>query len=98
MNGHFGGIYWRIVEGRKKPGDLRLDMRAPSWTAVPMALGFLEADFYFQNENHLYPPEDGFQGGERYMNFLRGSVYLGWQAAVAQLELEKELRRKKEAA
>lgn len=95
-NGSIGGVEWRITNGRKverkgRPvtGDLRLELWVPEWTPVKMALGFLEADFYYQNENRLYPQNLGFQGGERYLNFVRGAAYLGWEAAVAQLDDER---------
>lgn len=58
--------------------------------AVPMPLGFLLADFFHDNEDVLYPPSDGYQGGERYLTAVRGAVRLGWEAAAEHLGDERE--------
>lgn len=90
QTGDFNGIQWRIVNGKKHPEDLRLDICSPSWRSIPMALSFLEADFFTENERVLYPNGDR----DKYLKFLRGAVILGWEVAHDQLEEEK--RRKRE--
>jgi hypothetical protein len=95
LSGTLNGIEWRVVKGHKKDGDLRLELRALEFRAVPMALGFLCADFFYENENVLYPPSEGFLGGEKYLRGLKGAVALGWRAAMDWLEDE---RRRKRAA
>jgi hypothetical protein len=89
-HGEFAGIDWRVVRGRKAPDDLRLEFRAMEFQPVSMSLGFLMADFFCENEDVLFPPEQGFEGGGRYARFCRGAVLHGWPAAVAQLEDEKK--------
>jgi hypothetical protein len=93
QSGELNGIEWRIVPGKKKPGDLRLDLRAREFRAVPMSLSFLLADFHFQVEHHLYAPGDGFLGGEKFMRGVNGSVVIGWEAAVEWLENERARKR-----
>ncbi|MCR4341993.1 MAG: hypothetical protein NUW01_19115 [Gemmatimonadaceae bacterium] len=88
QHGDIGGVEWRVVTGRKAPGDLRLDVRAVRFIPVKMDLGFLFADFYAQNERVLYPHR-GDEAGDRYVNFIRGAMYLGWQDAAEQLAFER---------
>ena len=87
--GRFGNIHWRVVEGRKSEDDLRLDLLVPRWTAVPMGLGFLFADFFYENENVLYPPSR-YRGGQMYLDFCGGAAHLGWEHA-RQLLAEQRL-------
>jgi hypothetical protein len=96
-HGEFAGIDWRVVPGRKAPADLRLEFRAMEFAPVSMNLGFLMADFFHENENVLYPPSDGYEGGLRYLRFCRGAVLVGWPEAVARLESEKTAKREKAA-
>lgn len=86
-----GGIEYRVVQGRKAPGDMRLDIRVKgsAWVPVPMNLGALLADFHFQVEDILYPRGCGLQGGEKYMRFLRTAVNEGHEAASGSLYREK---------
>jgi hypothetical protein len=88
-HGEFGGIEWRVWRGRKAPEDLRLEIRSMEFVPVPMALGFLLADFFAENEDVLFPPSKGFQGGRRYLLYLSRAVRLGWESAVALLNDEK---------
>lgn len=93
MEGDLSGVRWRIVTGKKGPGDLRLDLLAPRWVPVSMALGFLFADFYAQNEETLYPRAAGYSAGDRYMHFVNGAAFLGWEVAHEQLLYERTQRR-----
>jgi hypothetical protein len=95
-HGSFNGIEWNLVVGKKEARlvggqDLRLDIRTPGgeWRAVPMPLGFLMADVFFQVKETLYPQAQGFEGGNLYMRFLRHSIQHGWEAAKDELELQR---------
>lgn len=95
------GVQYRVVEGRKGPTDLRLDVRTDGWIAAPMALGFILADFFRQNEDRLYPPQYGWRGGGKYMSAVIASAKHGWRRTVADLNAEKaerEARRRRDAA
>lgn len=97
MNRHFhvgdvgdiAGVRWRVVQGKKAPEDLRLDLCAPRFVPVSMGVGFLLADFLCENEEYLYPRAKGFSGGDRYMRFVDGTRLLGWEAAYEQLKQER---------
>lgn len=98
-NGTIGGVSWRVVQGRKSPSDLRLDLYVPRWVPPSMTLGFLFADFYAQNERTL--AEEGYlarsvaaQPGQRYLNFLTAAMepWIGWEGARDQLEYERKAR------
>jgi hypothetical protein len=55
-----------------------------------MALGCLAADFFFENENALYPPNPPFRlGGRLYMTRLDTAVAEGWQVAARMTENER---------
>lgn len=93
QTGTLNGIEWQIVPGRKADGDLRMNIRAREFRAVPMSLSFLFADFHYQVEGHLYPKADGFLGGEKFMRGLNGAITIGWEAAVEWLERERSAKR-----
>jgi hypothetical protein len=90
--GQAGGVEYRIVQGKKHPDDLRLDLRARDWVPVGMALGFLLSDFFNENENVLYPPEQGFKGGKMWLDYLIGAAEAGWEAAADLLRDQRERR------
>ncbi len=88
-------MWYRVVEGYKGPADLRLEWRiARAWQPIPMAHAALHTDFFYENEDVLYPPTDGYQGGNYFMTFLRNSATDGWHSAVAKLEDEKKNKRR----
>ena len=93
---NIGGIFVRIVPGRKGPGDMRLEICRnwghQSWVPVKMALVAYMTEFFFLNETLLYPPEGGFKGGEKFMDFLDQAAYEGYEVATAELEREKAAR------
>jgi hypothetical protein len=91
INGTMNQIEWRIAQGKKCPGDLRLDIRSPVWRAVPMSLGFLCADFFYQNEEVLMHHKPHFYlGGDKYLHGLQEAYVFGWEPAVRRLSKEKE--------
>jgi hypothetical protein len=59
------------------------------WQPVTMAAAAIMADFFFDNEDVLYPPSRGFKGGRKFMEFLRLAVKEGWQTAVHGLQRER---------
>ncbi|HXH35236.1 MAG TPA: hypothetical protein VNJ54_12635 [Plantibacter sp.] len=95
--GNIGGVEWRVVQGRKSPSDLRLDLRAVRFVPVSMSVGFLFADFYTQNERTL--AIEGYlaasvarEPGARYVNFILGAQRMGWEDAAAQLQAERSAK------
>lgn len=91
-----GGFRLAIREGRKKPGDRRLEMqnREGRWIPVPMSLvGYMTA-FFYDNEEHLYPKAHGFDGGDYFMEYLTECSTLGHMKATDRLEKEKLARRR----
>lgn len=96
MSGDIGGVHWQVLQGRKHPDDLRLDVRAPRFVPVSMALGYLFADFYAQNERTLYPYR-GDKAGDRYIIACKGAQLLGWEHAAEHLAYERaEARARRE--
>ena len=89
------GIRFRIVQGKKADNDLRLEWQIPGgeWRAVSMAAGAIMADFWYENENVLYPPERGLLGGEKYSQYLGTAMHDGWEVADAVLQTEKAASR-----
>jgi hypothetical protein len=98
----FDGVRFRIVRGKKvtKLGesgkDLRLDIKTPAgWRPVHMRLGAFLADFFGENEEILYPPftPEGYktpwQGGRKYLNYLRAAWQYGWEKAEGELQRER---------
>lgn len=92
-----GYVWYRVQPGVKAPGDLVLQQYAAGsgWRAVTMAAGFLLADFFFENEDRLYPPADGLVGGVMYLQHIRHAALFGWESAQRQLLAAQ--RRKLEA-
>jgi hypothetical protein len=95
------GVHYRVRQGRKGQTDLILDIRTDGWVPAPMNLGFLLSDFFQQNEDRLYPPAAGGQGGGYYRRELDYAAQFGWRACVAKLKRERERReaqKKRDAA
>lgn len=98
-----GGVHVRVVRGhkpdpqnptRKHPGDLRLEIETRSgWVPVKMALVGLLANFFYENEETLYPPPR-YEGGKKFWRWLRLAID-DWQKASSQLEDEKDEKRRK---
>lgn len=102
MAGDIGGVQWRVVQGKKSPSDLRLDICCPQFVPVKMDVGFLFADFYADNERVL--AAEGYltgvapDAGARYITFLKGAQFAGWEVAADQLHLERAAKAAKRAA
>jgi hypothetical protein len=96
--GELDGLRWRIENGRKparraEAQDLRMLAQVPQEVAVPMSWLFLFVDFLFENEDVLYPPEQGYDGGDKLLSYLNKSVVAGYQFACDSLEVDKALAR-----
>lgn len=93
-NGTASGISYRVVQGRKSADDLRLEFRVNGeWRPVAMDIGFLLADFFFENEHVLYPRSQGYRGGWKYIQALQRAALDGWEAALSDLDQEKDSKR-----
>ena len=98
QTGEFAGTRWRIVRGRKSKDDLRLEIKTEGWVPISMALTFLQADFYSQNEETLQAQgaigrSVGQRAGARFINFCAGAQLLGWEWAYEQLQEERARKR-----
>jgi hypothetical protein len=94
------GIRFRVVQGRKVDRgkdrqDLRLEWWASGvgkWQAVDMQAAAFLADFFYENEEELYPQAEGMQGGRKFWEYLRWAMKHGWTKAQAGLRAEKAMR------
>ena len=95
------GLRWRVVRGRKQsrvPGeiDLRLEHLTPQgWRPTAMALLFMLADFWYENEDLLYP-RPRFQGADYLLRAVGRAAKNGYQSEVDRLEAEKARKRERE--
>lgn len=84
------GIPFRVREGRKAPGDLRLEWLTPDegWKPVEMAATGLMTHFFVENEEHLrqFRPHWQQTGRDYFIAFLNDVLDRGWAAAVATLK------------
>ena len=88
--GYCNEIRYRVVTGRKGPDDLRLDLFINGdWQPAKMEIGFLMADFFFENEHALYPRARGYRGGFEYLKALQDASRYGWQATQRQLRTQQ---------
>ena len=103
------GLLWRILPGRKPcpacavlgkpcPHDRVLQWLTDEqrWVSIQMGAGALLADFFYENEEVLYPSRLGKMGGKKYLQFLMHAVEHGYEAAYEVLELEKRTKRLRE--
>lgn len=92
--GVVAGIRFRVLEGRKAPGDLRLQNFTTSagWVDTPMALNFMLTDFFCENEDHLksYRPTWRKSGAAYHFEKLSKSVREGWESAETELRTQRE--------
>ena len=89
------GLWFQVVPGSKSEADLRLEIRMKPdyWRPVDMALGALTSDFFYDNEEVLYPQSEGNQGGQKYVDYTTLAAGQGWEIADAILQEEKRRRR-----
>lgn len=87
------GITFRVVVGKKEPGDLRLEWRTSvDWRPVDMAAAALMVDFFVENEDHLrqYRPHWQRTAADQFFLFLRDAIDRGWEAANETLQGQRE--------
>ena len=92
------GVRFRVVLGSKtaradatghRGRDLCLEWQTVvGWRPCEMAVGALFADFFYDNEDVLYPRPIG-QGGNKYRSYLYHAMKEGWQVADGVLQFEK---------
>jgi hypothetical protein len=91
------GVFYRVLRGRKEAPrgaeDLRLEHRVDGvWRPVRMQTGAMLADFFFENEDVLYP-RPRFNGGTEYLSYLWDAAYTGWEHSEGRLQEQKTRRR-----
>jgi hypothetical protein len=97
MEFELDGLKWRVVKGRKSPDDLRLEHMTPrGWRPTAMALLFMLTDFWYENEDLLYP-KPRYQGAEYLLRAVRRAAVNGFQSEVEKLNGEKQRKREREA-
>lgn len=88
MEGDVEGVRWRITEGRKWDGDQVLEFYAGGrWVKVKMSVGFLMADFIYENETHR---PNSPRGGQMYLDYCQTAAVEGWRTVHERLEAERE--------
>jgi hypothetical protein len=86
---------FRCVPGSKGQRDLRLEWFVRgAWRAVPMAAGLVMADFFFENENVLFPWPA--KGGGMYLGAVTEAARKGWMPVAARLADERAARRREQ--
>jgi hypothetical protein len=79
----FASLLFRIVEGTKAPGDLRLEWRTMyGWRAVPLSAVQFMADFFADNEKHLtqYRGHWHMWGDSYFLRSVFRSARNGWES------------------
>jgi hypothetical protein len=88
------GLPLRVVPGYKAPDDLRLEWLTPDgWRPVTMAAGAILADFWYENEEVLYPPPAA--GGHYYLSYVNQAAHEGWEVADARLLAERQAKQER---
>jgi hypothetical protein len=83
-----GGVNWRIVEGRKAPGDMRLEWYVNErWQPVSMDTIFVAVDVICQNEDFLYPYPA--RGGQLLIRAIGDARLYGYEYASGWLALQR---------
>lgn len=59
------------------------------WRPVKMELGFVLADFFYENEERLYPQHQRFMGGQYYLQACYNATIFGWQDARERTDKER---------
>jgi hypothetical protein len=86
---------YRVVPGKKDPNDLVLEvLKAGTWHKVTMDHAFLYADFFYENEEVLYPPP--YRGGHYFLRRLKDAAVLGWRHEAQRLKDQKQAKRERE--
>ena len=60
---------------------------------VPMPLVYYIAQFLYENEDVLYPPERGFEGGEKFLDAVTEAARNGWEQQAEKLAGERRDRK-----
>jgi hypothetical protein len=93
---HIPPMDYRLKQGRKGDGDLRLDWRwndgkrISPWRPVELEHVALILDAIADNENILFPPPAS--GSGKVVKFVRQVFTEGWRQANHDLHLERNLR------
>lgn len=94
------GVRFRVTEGRKAAGDLRMEWLGASgeWQPMTFLPVFALCDFFYENEDVLYPPPA--KGGDYFRQAVCFAMRDGWRIQADRLRGEKSdaARRKREAA
>jgi hypothetical protein len=59
------------------------------WIPVPMALAFMLTEFFYAEEEFLYPKAGGNLGGDKFMRYCWDAAVKGWRHARDNLEQDK---------
>lgn len=59
------------------------------WIPAPMALAFMLTEFFYHEEEFLYPRQTGYLGGYKFMRYLWDAAIKGWLHARDNLERDK---------
>src|SRR4030095_1038690 len=91
------GVTFPPQPARKKPGDIKIQVKTPAgWRDVEMKLGAVLTDFFFENEDWLFP-RPRLNGGMEHLGYLWDAAWVGWPYAETRLQEQKLRRRRKDA-
>jgi hypothetical protein len=81
------GVHYRIVDGHKGPGDLRLEWRVDGrWLPVSAEHLALVVAVLADNEQHLYPDGSGYG---RLLGLLHIAARYGHDPAIRRLQFDR---------
>ena len=91
------GLPFRVRFGKHRDGDLRLEWMTPAgWRPIEMAAALAQVDFFYENEHRLFPPSEGYAGGEYFLAATRRAVRHGWKHAADVIRTEREWRMRRQ--
>lgn len=93
------GVRFRVCTGTKGPDDLVLkwQLHDGRWAPILFDAAFLMADFFYENEEALYPSyRPNNQGGEKFRCAVFVAVKYGWREASRRVALERQQRRQRQ--
>jgi hypothetical protein len=80
------------MPGKKARDDLRIDWATTNgWAAVRMVTVFMLADFFYENEDYLFPV-GRYRGGAMFLDAVRDACLNGWTGADERLEEQKRAK------
>src|SRR5512142_2376954 len=79
-----------VQKGKKSDNDLVLLWKVDGhYQPIHYDIVALMVAFFAENEDRLYPPEQGYQGREKFTSFVLDAIHYGHEIAIEMLRIEK---------